>query len=152
MSTSNETMRVNIPAMQEHGGYPGNVITADISIYCPVCGGRRGKPYKTISYDGSRRLHVDGWDNPCGHRDLYSKVREEIAANIKEHESEQEAQEKTIKYKVWMQIEEMYLDKDGVEQHRNVKGEDVKYGEFETIDQAHTAMKNLEFEGGLLPN
>lgn len=72
-----ETMTVTIPKITEHAGYPGNVITVTISNKCPVCGKARGKPFETISYDGSRRLGVDGWVNECGHVDKYSAVREE---------------------------------------------------------------------------
>lgn len=75
-------MVVTIPACSEHAGFPGNTITVEISDRCPVCGGPRGKPYETISYDGSRRLAVDGWKNPCGHVDKYSDVRKEAAMGI----------------------------------------------------------------------
>jgi hypothetical protein len=74
----NKTMKVIIPRCSEHEGYPANAIEVEISIYCPICGGKRGKPFDTISYDGSRRLHVQGWNNPCGHVDRYSSFREEI--------------------------------------------------------------------------
>lgn len=71
-------MIVTIPRIEEHAGYPGNVLyKISISDYCPVCGGKRGEPFETISWDGSRRLAVDGWKNPCGHVDKYSAVREE---------------------------------------------------------------------------
>jgi len=80
-------MIVTIPKMSEHGGYPGNIITLEISDNCPICGGRRGKIFGTISYDGSRRLHCDGWENPCGHIDRYKDVRNEgKAVNYKEPE------------------------------------------------------------------
>lgn len=73
-------MIVTIPRIQEHAGYPGNVVTVEILDYCPECGVKRGEPFKTQSYDGSRRLCVDGWINPCGHIDSYSSVREEAFA------------------------------------------------------------------------
>ena len=44
---------------------------------CPECGGPRGKVIRTVSFDGSRRLAVDGWTNACGHTDKYAKVRDE---------------------------------------------------------------------------
>jgi len=71
-------MKVEIPKMQEHAGYPGNVMLVEINDYCPRCGGKRGEPFSTISYDGSRRLHVSGWTNPCGHVDTYAAVRKEV--------------------------------------------------------------------------
>lgn len=48
---------------------------------CPQCGDMRGEPRPAISYDGSRRLGVDGWSNPCGHIDYYSEIRKEVRAN-----------------------------------------------------------------------
>ena len=75
-------MKVTIPSIEEHAGYPGNKMTIEISDFCPVCGEKRGEPYPTISYDGSRRLDVDGWKNPCGHIDKYSAVREEYFKSV----------------------------------------------------------------------
>jgi hypothetical protein len=72
-------MKVTIPRITEHAGYPGNLITVIISDNCPVCGGKRGEKFSTLSYDGSRRLCVDGWNNPCGHVDYYVDVRKEAA-------------------------------------------------------------------------
>jgi len=69
------TMTVTIPKMAEHEGIYAIKIT--ISNKCPICGKKRGKPFPTLSYDGSRRLGVDGWLNKCGHIDKYSAVREE---------------------------------------------------------------------------
>ena len=68
-------MVVTIPACVEHNGLYS--VTIEISDYCPACGVKRGKPFKTISFDGSRRLNADGWENPCGHIDKYSDVRKE---------------------------------------------------------------------------
>lgn len=42
---------------------------------CIHCGGPRGELFRTVSYDGSRRLACDGWANPCGHVEKYSEVR-----------------------------------------------------------------------------
>ena len=75
-------MIVKIPSCQEHAGYPGNVIKVEISDLCPRCGKPRGKPFSTISYDGSRRLHVDGWENECEHVDRYSEIREGITSGV----------------------------------------------------------------------
>lgn len=69
-------MRVTIPSCEQHEGFFSMTVT--ISDYCPKCGGKRGVPYKGFSYDGSRRLVVDCWENPCGHVDKYSEVREEL--------------------------------------------------------------------------
>lgn len=68
-------MIVTIPACKEHGGYL--LATYEISDYCPVCGMKRGKIFGTHSFDGSRRLNVDGWRNKCGHLDTYEQVRNE---------------------------------------------------------------------------
>lgn len=66
-------MIVTIPSSQEHGGI--GLVTLEISDLCPVCGSPRGRVYGTHSFDGSRRLNVDGWSNPCGHVDTYESVR-----------------------------------------------------------------------------
>ena len=77
MATS--TITVTIPARVEHQGYHAR--TVKISKFCPICGERRGDVFKTYSFDGSLRLSVDGWSNPCGHIDKYSAVRKEAATN-----------------------------------------------------------------------
>jgi hypothetical protein len=69
-------MIVTIPGIAEHGGYPGNAIKIEISDSCPICGVKRGTPNIVLSYDGSRRLFVDGWKNECGHIDKYETLRE----------------------------------------------------------------------------
>lgn len=68
-------MIVTIPAMQEHEGM--FLVTLEISDNCPKCGKPRGKVFGAHSYDGSRRLNVDGWENECGHIDKYEDVRKE---------------------------------------------------------------------------
>lgn len=68
-------MTVIIPATQEHQGF--HAVEVTLVWRCPSCGGPRGEPYETISYDGSRRLGCHGWDNPCGHVDYYRDVRKE---------------------------------------------------------------------------
>jgi len=71
-------MIVEIPKMVQHEGFPGNVVKVEIQDTCPKCGAKRGvKRWKGLSYDGSRRLHVDCWENECGHIDTYSEVRTE---------------------------------------------------------------------------
>lgn len=67
------TRSVRIPAVAEHAGV--DAMTVTLPWRCAVCGGPRGEPYPTISWDGSRRLAVDGWINPCGHIERYSMVR-----------------------------------------------------------------------------
>lgn len=69
------TKRVVIPACAEHEGF--HSITVEVAWICPECGGPRGEVFRTLSYDGSRRLGCDGWHNPCGHKDSYAAVRAE---------------------------------------------------------------------------
>lgn len=76
-----DTRTVTIPACSMHEGYPGYAIEVELEWVCPICGKPRGEPSPTISYDGSRRLGVDGWKNPCGHIDKYVDVRAEVRAN-----------------------------------------------------------------------
>lgn len=70
---------VEIPACDQHEG----VYRARVLLYwvCPICGGPRGKITPVVSYDGSLRMVVDGWSNPCGHVDKYSAVRHEAQIN-----------------------------------------------------------------------
>lgn len=70
---------VTIPACEQHDGY--SAVTLRLPWRCIHCGGPRGEPFDTISYDGSRRLGCHGWTNPCGHVEKYSEVR---ASAIKE--------------------------------------------------------------------
>ena len=73
-------MLVTIPAREQHEGF--HSLTIEISAVCPVCGGARGATRPALSYDGSRRLSVDCWDNPCGHVDKYHLVRAEYRASV----------------------------------------------------------------------
>ncbi len=73
------TRNVTIPACQEHQGF--HRITIALEWKCPKCGRRRGKILGVLSFDGSRRLSVDGWTNPCGHVDTYAECRNEAAEN-----------------------------------------------------------------------
>ena len=68
-------MIVTIPSSSTHGGF--GLVTLEISDNCPTCGEKRGEIFATHSYDGSRRLNCDGWNNPCGHIDKYSDIRQE---------------------------------------------------------------------------
>ena len=70
---------VIVPACNMHEGiYQRHV---KLSWVCPECGAPRGEPSKVLSYDGSRRMSVDGWENSCGHVDKYSSVRREADSN-----------------------------------------------------------------------
>jgi hypothetical protein len=69
---------VTIPACEQHDGY--YAISVIVPWRCIHCGGPRGEPFDAISYDGSRRLAVHGWTNPCGHVEKYSAVRKSIEA------------------------------------------------------------------------
>lgn len=68
-------MIVTIPSSAQHNGQ--GLVSLEISDSCPVCNGPRGKLFGTHSFDGSRRLNVDGWNNSCGHVDTYAAIREE---------------------------------------------------------------------------
>lgn len=54
--------------------------TITISTRCRVCGGRRGEPYGMNVCDDGAYYWVQGWDNPCGHIDLYRDVVQEAEA------------------------------------------------------------------------
>jgi len=70
-------MIVTIPILTEHAGDVRALRTFEIRDVCPICGQQRGEPFGTYHFDGSRRLHCDGWTNPCGHIDKYSVVCKE---------------------------------------------------------------------------
>jgi hypothetical protein len=70
-----ETRTVRIPAVKAHEGFHSAQVT--LIWECPACGGPRGEVFDTLSFDGSRRLGVHGWKNPCGHVDGYEQVRRE---------------------------------------------------------------------------
>ncbi len=76
---------VSIPACEEHEG----LYQIKVKVYwvCPICKKTRGEIKQGRSYDGSLYLVCDTWENPCGHVDKYSAVREEAknnGLNIKE--------------------------------------------------------------------
>lgn len=73
-----ERRTVTIPACVEHAGHHSMQVT--VPWVCLKCGGPRGEPFETLSWDGSRRLSVHGWSNPCGHLETYASVRAAIAA------------------------------------------------------------------------
>lgn len=70
---------VYIPACAEHEGLYG--IHVNLRWVCPICGKPRGEIQRVLSYDGSRYLECDGWQNPCGHVDKYSNLRVEAFRN-----------------------------------------------------------------------
>ena len=70
---------VYIPARAEHDGTHG--VYVKLRWVCPKCGAPRGEVKSGRSYDGSRILFCDTWQNPCGHVDKYADVRTEAAAN-----------------------------------------------------------------------
>ena len=72
------TRTITIPAVREHAGY--HSLTVTVPWLCLHCGRQRGEPYETLSYDGSRRLNVHGWKNPCGHVEPYNTVRAALAS------------------------------------------------------------------------
>lgn len=69
------TRIVTVPLQRDHAGVLS--LTVELDWRCPVCGGPRGTPEWGLSYDGSRRLAVHVWTNPCGHVDQYESVRAE---------------------------------------------------------------------------
>jgi len=73
------TRWVSIPAQSEHNGF--DTITIRLVWTCPVCAKPRGQIRRGTSYDGSRRLSCDTWENPCDHVDKYSDMRREAIAN-----------------------------------------------------------------------
>lgn len=70
---------VEIPSIIEHGGYPGNLIRVSLPPKCECGGDRAVKIWRGLSYDGSRRLSVDCWQNSCGCVDTYSLVRKMVS-------------------------------------------------------------------------
>ncbi|GAA0494238.1 hypothetical protein Ade02nite_20520 [Paractinoplanes deccanensis] len=75
MAMTVTTKTVRIPSCEQHEGFHSVEVT--VLWECPTCGGPRGEVFDTLSYDGSRRLSVHGWRNPCGHIDGYATVRRE---------------------------------------------------------------------------
>lgn len=79
-----ERKTVRIPGCVDHAGL--HIVAVELVWLCPECGGPRGEPFDTLSYDGSRRLEVQGWVNPCGHTDQYGAVRTEAGlTSCREH-------------------------------------------------------------------
>lgn len=74
-----DVRRVIIPEREMHEGI--HRIAVNLVWKCPTCGAERGEIENVLSYDGSRRMSVDGWMNECGHIDKYSAVRREAKTN-----------------------------------------------------------------------
>ncbi|WP_301154282.1 Lar family restriction alleviation protein [Metapseudomonas otitidis] len=64
---------VIIPGCDQHEGLYSLSVT--LLWACLHCGGPRGEPFDSLSFDGSRRLKVHSWSNPCGHIETYAEVR-----------------------------------------------------------------------------
>ena len=80
-----ETEKVGIDEMKTvriplHLGHASVEVSVDLVWKCPICGRRRGEPFSTHAFDGSMRLYVDGWENPCGHIEKYEDVWQEARA------------------------------------------------------------------------
>ncbi len=80
MKNSRKYMFVSIPFCVQHEGFQPCVRRIRISAFCPKCGQPRGKVFShnMRSYDGSRYVICDGWENPCGHIDKYEDVVNEF--------------------------------------------------------------------------
>ncbi|NNP68412.1 hypothetical protein [Acinetobacter sp. Ac_5812] len=76
-SIATQVKQVTIPAVAEHGGF--HHMTVALPWVCIHCGSQRGEVRQGMSFDGSRRMQVDMWDNPCGHVEKYADVRVFVA-------------------------------------------------------------------------
>lgn len=74
-----ERRTVRIPSAEPVGGWR-QVLEVTVPWVCPACGGPRGEVCPTLAHDGRHPMHVDAWDNPCGHLDLYADVEREAHA------------------------------------------------------------------------
>lgn len=74
------TRTVRIPLLPQHEGIYGVELT--LPWTCLQCGGPRGEPYDSLSYDGSLRMNVHSWSNPCGHVETYEEVRQAYAKQV----------------------------------------------------------------------
>lgn len=73
------TRQVVIPSRDNHRGQ--DPITVTLKWECPVCGHLRGEVFDDYSSDGPYNLACSRWNNPCGHIDYYSQVRDEARTN-----------------------------------------------------------------------
>jgi hypothetical protein len=68
--------RIRIPTAELVNGWR-QIIEVEVDWICPRCGAPRGQVSPAIGYDGRYQMNVDGWQNPCGHIDLYGEVEKE---------------------------------------------------------------------------
>lgn len=73
-----KTQKITIPACLAHQGFLS--IQAEVPWNCIYCGVERGSLRSGFSFDGSRRLTVSLWTNPCGHVESYEAVRQWLKA------------------------------------------------------------------------
>lgn len=71
---------ITIPATEDHEGYRS--IKLMVPAVCIHCGGPRGEVYGGWSFDGSRRLAVSCWNNPCGHVEKYGELRKHYKLGV----------------------------------------------------------------------
>ena len=71
------TIRVRALENWGSGPFTPELCTVDISDTCPTCGGPRGEVRGMNQYEDGVYYHVNVWDNPCGHIDLYADVARE---------------------------------------------------------------------------
>lgn len=71
------TMTVRVADRRHSPVGHATIRTVAISVSCPTCGERRGKPRNHNFADDGEYLSCDMWDNPCGHVDMYDAVLRE---------------------------------------------------------------------------
>jgi hypothetical protein len=78
---------IRIPACAEHQGF--HVLQVDVPWNCIYCGAARGDHQTGFSHDGSRRLKLSMWDNPCGRVETYESIRIwlQVQREIADHSS-----------------------------------------------------------------
>lgn len=57
------------------------VQTITVPWVCLKCGGPRGEPFGHNFFEDGQSYHVDRWENPCGHVELYTTVLTHFEAN-----------------------------------------------------------------------
>lgn len=70
---------MNVTVMYRNNWFGGDgwtyyPISIEIKDICPICGGKRGKPFPYRFCEDGEWFAVDRWENPCGHIDLYKDV------------------------------------------------------------------------------
>jgi len=70
-------------------GYHGvRIDTVTLNWTCPTCNGPRGEPWATTQCEDGDWLHIDRWNNPCGHVDRYRDVAKEAIRSSIEKEAQ----------------------------------------------------------------